>query len=43
MTPGKTLGEAILEAKIDLAQNSGFEDVILGMTLLGDPALILVP
>ncbi|MFQ5524817.1 MAG: SdrD B-like domain-containing protein [Thermoanaerobaculia bacterium] len=42
--PGRSLGEAILEAKQDLAETDpGRLDVILGWTLLGDPTLSIVP
>jgi len=38
---GLTLGEAILEAKRQLATEAGNQDVVVGMTLLGDPAIRL--
>ena len=41
--PGTTLGMAILEAKRALAREGNTRDVLLGMTLLGDPALVLEP
>lgn len=42
--PGVTIGEAIWQAKQQLAlQNGTFTDVILGFTLLGDPALLITP
>ncbi len=37
----KTLGEAILEAKRQLSAQGGTQDVVVGMTLLGDPAIRL--
>jgi hypothetical protein len=40
--PGKTIGEAVQQAKRDIAV-SDFADVILGWTLLGDPALKVAP
>ena len=44
LQPGNTIGEAILEAKRQLAAaHPGREDVIWGYTLLGDPALIIEP
>ncbi|MCB1035496.1 MAG: hypothetical protein KDD47_16860, partial [Acidobacteria bacterium] len=43
-TPGKTVGEAMIEAKREIAAQGGdLRDVILGWTLLGDPALVLEP
>ena len=42
--PGKTLGQALQEAKMDLAETRpDMTDVILGWTLLGDPALVMEP
>ena len=42
--PGKTLGEAIQEAKHAYAQTAPKQlDVLLGWTLLGDPALVIQP
>lgn len=39
MTPGTTLGDALLGAKREIAAGSGdLRDVLLGWTLLGDPA-----
>ena len=44
MRPGVTLGEALRDAKQDLATtHPGMVDVILGWTLLGDPALVIEP
>ncbi len=44
LTPGVTLGEAILQAKQTMAAaHPGREDVILGYALLGDPALVIQP
>ncbi len=43
-TPGATLGQALQAAKVDLAlTQAGLRDVLLGWTLLGDPALIVQP
>ena len=42
--PGRAVGEAMLQAKRDLAQSSPtMHDVLLGWTLLGDPALVVQP
>ena len=42
--PGKPIGEAILDAKRDLAEiHPGMLEVILGLNLLGDPALVVAP
>lgn len=42
VTPDMTLGQAIQDAKTDLAAtNPGLRDVLLGWTLLGDPALVV--
>jgi hypothetical protein len=42
--PGTTIGEAMLSAKQQLAaSNPELKDVILGWTLLGDPALQVTP
>ncbi len=42
LTPGVTLGQAVLEAKKAFAINNPHaRDVILGWTLLGDPALMI--
>jgi|GEM_PF-1081334 len=42
LTPGMTLGEAVLAAKQAFAVNNPeARDVILGWTLLGDPALVI--
>ncbi len=44
LTPGKTLGQAMVEAKHSLAAQGGDNrDVLLGWTLLGDPALVANP
>ena len=43
-TPGKPIGEAILDAKRELAETyPGMLEVILGLNLLGDPAMVLAP
>jgi len=39
--PGETLGRALVRAKKALAQKGGYDDVITGMTILGDPALVV--
>ena len=42
--PGLTMGEAIQQAKAELAASRpGAVDVLLGWTLLGDPALVIQP
>ncbi len=42
--PGKTIGGALQEAKEELAREEpGLLDVLLGWTLLGDPALVVEP
>jgi hypothetical protein len=42
--PGKSIGSAILEAKRELAvEHPELLDVILGWTLMGDPALVIEP
>ena len=42
--PGMRIGDAILEAKRELAEsNTGLVDVQLGWNLLGDPALVVDP
>jgi hypothetical protein len=42
--PGMTLGAAIQAAKAELAATQpGLKDVLLGWTLLGDPALVIQP
>ncbi|MFC1681759.1 C25 family cysteine peptidase [Pseudomonadota bacterium] len=42
LVPGMTMGDAILQAKRDYAEvNPDQFDIILGWTLLGDPALIV--
>ncbi|MGI9289915.1 MAG: C25 family cysteine peptidase [Gammaproteobacteria bacterium] len=44
MQPGTSLGEAILNAKRDYGDLKPYQlDVILGWTLLGDPALVIEP
>jgi hypothetical protein len=43
-TPGMTLGEAIVDAKQAYAHSNPNQlDVLLGWTLLGDPALVIQP
>ncbi|MCO5204371.1 MAG: C25 family cysteine peptidase [Anaerolineae bacterium] len=42
VVPGLALGDAVQQAKEAIAY-TGLEDVILGWTLLGDPALIVEP
>ena len=42
--PGKRLGDALLEGKLETAEAMpGARDVLIGMTLLGDPALVVEP
>jgi uncharacterized repeat protein (TIGR01451 family) len=42
--PGATIGDALLSAKRDLAQqHPEMRDVIVGWTILGDPALVVEP
>jgi uncharacterized repeat protein (TIGR01451 family) len=42
--PGATIGDALLAAKRDLAQqHPDMRDVIVGWTILGDPALVVEP
>ncbi len=42
--PGKTIGQAMIEAKQRIAEEgSDLRDVLAGWTLLGDPALVLEP
>lgn len=44
LTPGVTMGEAVLQAKQALAaRTSGYLDVLLGLQYLGDPALTIEP
>jgi hypothetical protein len=44
VTPGMTMGDAILQAKHQLAATRpDLPDVLLGWTLLGDPTLIIEP
>lgn len=46
MVPGRRLGDAVIEAKRDLAFDAGTEgllDVLIGWTLLGDPTLEVIP
>ncbi len=44
MEPGRTIGEAIVLAKQTVATQAGDRrDVLLGWTLLGDPALVVNP
>ena len=44
LTPGTSIGQALVQAKQDLAATDPqLVDVILGVTLLGDPTLIVVP
>ena len=42
VTPGNTIGAALRDAKIELnARHPEMTDVLLGWTLLGDPALVV--
>jgi hypothetical protein len=41
---GETIGQALREAKLELAQNyPDLSDVLLGFSLMGDPALVVQP
>ncbi|MCO5189866.1 MAG: hypothetical protein M9918_16930 [Anaerolineae bacterium] len=42
VVPGLALGDAVQQAK-DAIAYTGLADVILGWTLLGDPALVVQP
>jgi hypothetical protein len=43
-TPGRTLGEALVNAKQAYAQiNPMAADVLIGYQIMGDPALVLQP
>jgi hypothetical protein len=43
-TPGMTLGQALQDAKSTLAQtHPGMLDVLLGWSLMGDPAMLIAP
>jgi hypothetical protein len=43
-TPGMTVGQALQDAKVQLAQTEpGLKDILLGWTLMGDPALVIEP
>jgi hypothetical protein len=44
VTPGQTLGAALRDAKNELAQtHPELLDVLLGWSLMGDPALVIQP
>jgi hypothetical protein len=44
VTPGATLGQSLQDAKVELAKSHPeMLDVLLGWTLMGDPALIIEP
>lgn len=44
VAPGKTVGEAMVEAKQELGATApGMLDVLLGWTLLGDPSIVIQP
>jgi hypothetical protein len=44
VTPGMTLGQALRDAKLELAQtHPELLDVMLGWSLMGDPALVIQP
>jgi len=44
MVPGQTVGGALVTAKRALAGQGGdFDDVLFGMTILGDPAVVVQP
>ena len=43
-TPGATLGQSLQDAKRELAKtHPEMLDVLLGWSLMGDPALVVVP
>ena len=43
-TPGMTVGQAVQDAKAELAlSHPELLEVLLGWTLMGDPALVVVP
>ncbi len=43
-TPGMSIGQAVRDAKLEFAQfHPGLSDVLLGWSLLGDPALVIEP
>ena len=41
LVPGKTIGDAMQEAKRELATGEYLVDVMLGWTLMGDPTLVV--
>jgi hypothetical protein len=42
--PGMTIGQALQDAKVELAQtHAELTDVLLGWSLMGDPALVVAP
>ncbi|MCJ7435583.1 MAG: C25 family cysteine peptidase, partial [Anaerolineales bacterium] len=44
VTPGMSIGQALRDAKLELAQaHPDFLDVLLGWSLMGDPALVIEP
>jgi hypothetical protein len=44
VTPGMTMGQALLDAKQELAlAHPDLLDVLIGWTLMGDPALVVAP
>jgi hypothetical protein len=44
VTPGMSIGQALRDAKLELAQaHPELLDVLLGWSLMGDPALVVVP
>jgi len=42
-SPGMTIGDAIVTAKQQIGPEAGRLDVLIGWTLLGDPALVIQP
>ena len=43
-TPGMTIGQAVRDAKLELAQtHPELTDILLGFSLMGDPALVIQP
>ncbi len=44
VTPGMSIGQALCDVKLELAQtHPDLLDVLLGWSLMGDPALVVQP
>ena len=41
--PGKTIGQALVDAKIAISGNASNSDVLLGWQIMGDPAIVMKP